>query len=72
MIVFADILNMLSERGWSQYRLVKERVFGNSTIQRMRLQESITTETIDKICELCECQPGDFMHYEPSNKGDAE
>ena len=72
MIVFADILNMLSERGWSQYRLVKERVFGNSTIQRMRLQESITTETIDKICELCECQPGDIMHYEPSNKGDAE
>lgn len=70
MIVFADILNMLSERGWSQYRLVKERVFGNSTIQRMRLQESITTETIDKICELCECQPGDFMHYESSNKGE--
>jgi len=70
MIVFADILNMLSERGWSQYRLVKERVFGNSTIQRMRLQESITTETIDKICELCECQPSDFMHYEPSNKGE--
>lgn len=70
MIVFADILNMLSERGWSQYRLVKERVFGNSTIQRMRLQESITTETIDKICELCECQPGDIMHYEPSNKGE--
>ena len=70
MIVFEDILNMLSERGWSQYRLVKERVFGNSTIQRMRLQESITTETIDKICELCECQPGDIMHYEPSNKGE--
>ena len=70
MIVFADILKLLSDHGWTQYRLVKERIFGNSTIQRIRFQASITTETIDKVCELCECQPGDIMRYEPSNEGD--
>lgn len=72
MIVYDDILKRLSESGWSVYRLIKEKKIGNSTLTRIRQQQSITTDSIDTICELCDCQPGDLMHYEPSNKGDAE
>ena len=64
MIVFSNILEMLAENGWSQYRLIKEKQFGNSTIQRIRFHKPINTDTIDKICELCDCQPADIMHYE--------
>lgn len=72
MIVFSDILGMLADKGWSQYRLIKENQFGNSTVQRLRFHKPINTDTIDKVCELCGCQPGDLMRYEPSNKGDAK
>ena len=70
MIVFSDVLKLLSDHGWSQNRLVREKVFGMSTIQRLRKRTGINTSTIDTVCKLCDCQPGDIMHYEPSNKGD--
>lgn len=63
MIIFEDILGLLSRHGWSSYRLRKERVLPESTITRLRNNEPITTVTIDKICELCDCQPGDLMRY---------
>lgn len=68
MIVFHNILDILAKRGWSTYRLIKEKQLGNGTITRLRKHQSITTETIDKICELCQCQPEDLMHYEKENK----
>lgn len=63
MIVYKDVLQKLSSAGWSAYRLVKERKMGNATIQRIRNGESVSTDTIDTICELCQCQPGDIMSH---------
>ena len=68
LIVFNDMLRKLSEAGWSAYRLQKERQISNGTISRIRAGESISTATIDKICELCNCQPGDLMQYTPKEK----
>ena len=70
MIVFSDILGMLSEHGWSTYRLRKENALSESVITRLRNQDSITTTTIDKICELCSCQPADLIRYVPGQQGE--
>lgn len=70
MIVYDGILQKLLDNGWTVYRLIKEKKIGNSTLTRIRRNASITTESIDTICELCNCQPSDIMHYEPSNKGE--
>lgn len=63
MIIFEDIMTMLLESGWTSYKLRKEKIFSESTLTRIRNQEPITTTTIEKICDLCDCQPGDLMHY---------
>ena len=68
MIVFENILKQLADHGWTTYRLVKEKVLGNSTITRLRTGDPISTETVDTICRLCDCQPGDLMHYEPDKR----
>ncbi len=68
MIVFDNILRRLADSGWSTYRLVNEQVFGNSTIARLRNGSPINTTTIDTICRLCECQPGDIMRYVPDHR----
>lgn len=70
MIVYDNILKRLLDNGWSVYRLIKEKKIGNSTLTRIRQQQSITTESINTICELCNCQPGDLMHYEPGQQGE--
>lgn len=68
MIVYKDILEQLAAHGWSTYRLVKEKQLGNGTIQRIRDRESISTETLNKICYLCGCQPGDLIGYKPDKE----
>lgn len=70
MIVFEDIMEMLSRRGWSSYRLRNEKILSESIMTRLRSKESITTNTIDKLCELLDCQPGDLMHYVPDEQGE--
>ncbi len=69
MIVFIDILRKLSDAGWSAYRLQKERKISNGTLTRIRAGLSVSTDTIGRICELCNCQPGDLMRYEREENG---
>lgn len=63
MIVFDDVLKRLSDNGWSTYRLRKEKQISNGTIDRLRAKQSVSTDTIDVICRLCHCQPGDIISY---------
>lgn len=63
MMVYQDILGKLAAAGWSSYRLQRERQIGNGTIQRIRDGKSVSTETIDKICELLGCQPNDIIRH---------
>jgi DNA-binding Xre family transcriptional regulator len=65
MIVFAPILKMLLDHGWSSYRLRQERILPEGTLSRLRSGLPITTTTIDTICRLCHCQPGDLITYRP-------
>lgn len=65
VIVYNDILKQLSESGWSTYRMAKEHLLSPSTIDRIRNDLPINTTTIDTICRLCHCQPGDILSYVP-------
>jgi len=65
MLVWANVLKLLSDHGWSSYRLQKERQISNGTIIRIRAGKHISTNTIDTICRLCNCQPGDIIKYVP-------
>ncbi len=68
MIVFHDLLSRLSAAGWSTYRLQKERQLPNSVIIRIRAGKSITTATLDTVCRLLSCQPGELISWEPDTK----
>ena len=65
MIVFADIMQLLAQHGWSSYRIRKERVISEGTMSRLRNGQPVTTETLDVICRLCQCQPGDLIRWVP-------
>ena len=68
MIVYCDILEKLAEAGWSSYRIAKEKKIGNGSLQRIRKGQSISTETLNTICSICNCQPGDLLRYEPDKQ----
>ena len=60
-----NILDMLRDKGYSTYKLRKDKIISESTLQKIRENKPMTTESIAILCELLECQPGDLMRYEP-------
>lgn len=63
MIIYKDIANRLNNAGYSTYRLRKEHLLSESTIQRIREGKGITTDTLDTLCQLLKCQPQDLIEY---------
>lgn len=57
------IEQLLQEQGKSKYWLVKKLESNYTVINRMLANEttSISFETLDKLCEVFHCQPGDLF-----------
>ena len=70
MIVYNDILGKLKESGYTTYRIKKEKILPGSVVQRLRSGKPITTDTIDVICNLLDCQPGDLISFKKDTKED--
>ena len=58
-----DILSALKERGITSYKMRKDRIMGERTIQQIRDNQLVSWDTMTKICELLQCQPGDILQY---------
>ena len=58
-----DILEELKNKGYSTYKLRKDKIIGESQIQKIRTGELASKETLNTICKLLACQPGDILEY---------
>ena len=60
-----DVLQALKENGYSSYRLRAEKLMGQRDMQQIRNGLPVSWAVVSRICELLECQPGDFLEYVP-------
>ena len=58
-----DILATLKEHGYSSTRIREEKLIGQSYLQQLRHGELVSWKTIETICKLLNCQPGDLIEY---------
>jgi len=58
-----DILAALKQKGYSSTRIREEKLIGQSYLQQLRRGELVSWKTLDTICSLLECQPGDLIEY---------
>ena len=65
MITYEKLWKRMKELGISQYRLHMEGI-SNSTLTRLRRNESVNMETIDKLCSILQCDVGDIMEFIPN------
>lgn len=68
MILYKDVFAKLREAGWTIYKLQREKILPNSVITRIQRGGTVTTATIDTICRLLDCQPGDIIEYKPDEE----
>ncbi len=58
-----DILAELKKKGYSSTRIREEKLIGQSYLQQIRHGELVSWKTLNTICALLDCQPGDIIEY---------
>ena len=58
-----DVLTALKEKGYSTYRIRKDKLFAEATLQMFRRGEIASQTTLEKLCDILDCQPGDLLIY---------
>lgn len=58
-----DVLAALKAAGYSSTRIRNEKLIGQATLQQLRHGEIVSWATINTICRLLQCQPGDIVEY---------
>lgn len=58
-----DILGALREKGYTTYKLRKEKLLAEGVIQSLRDNKPVSLDNIGRICDLLDCQPGDVLEH---------
>lgn len=66
-IKFDKAFSKMKEKGLTTYRIRKEKIISESTMQKFRHGKNVNTESIEILCKILECQPGDLMEYVPED-----
>ena len=60
-----DILSALKDKGYTQNKIRVEKLIGQSYLTQLRNKELVSWKTINTLCTLLNCQPGDILEYVP-------
>ena len=58
-----DVMAALRAHGYPTTRIREEKLIGQSYLQQIRHGELVSWKTIDTLCKLLDCQPGDLVEY---------
>lgn len=63
MIAYYKLLDMINKRNISKLELMEMAGISRETLAKLSKNESVTMQTIDKICTVLKCQPGDILEW---------
>ncbi len=58
-----DVIKLLKEKGYNTSRIRQDKIMGESMLQKLRQGQMVSWNTLDTICRLLDCQPGDIIEY---------
>ncbi len=62
MISYDKLWKYMERENVSQYKLIKSGI-GHSTLTRLKRNENVNTDTIDKLCKILRCRIEDIAEY---------
>lgn len=61
---YEKLLKLLEEKGYTSYRIRKEKVLGQATLTAIKNGTGgLDHRSIARLCQTLSCQPGDLMEY---------
>ena len=68
MIKYDRLWQTMKQRGVSQYDLYTHYNVNRSQLNRLRRNENVEINTIDKLCNILHCRGEDIMEQFPDDK----
>lgn len=72
MISYRPLWATMKSRGVSQYKLIKDYHFSTGQLDRLRKNESVSTHTLDILCQILDCKIEDVAVYLEEETSDIE
>ena len=67
MITYDRLWRTMKQRGVSQYDLYTHYNVNRSQLNRLRHNENVEINTIDKLCNILQCRVEDIMEHFPDD-----
>lgn len=67
MIDYTPLWQTMKEKGISQYYLIQHGIAGK-TIYNIKRNCHISTATLEKLCNLLDCEPNDIIKFISDNQ----
>ena len=65
MISYNPLWKTMKERGATTYTLQVKGQISSSTIRRLKAGDSVSTNTLDALCKILQCDLADIVLYLP-------
>lgn len=63
MIVYDNLWETMRKKQVSKYKLINTYNVSSSQIYRLKRNENVNTYTINRLCEILDCNVTDIMSY---------
>ena len=63
MIIYNKLWDTMKKKEISTYRLRELHGFNTKTIAKLRQNGTVTTKTLDKLCDILNCELSDIAEY---------
>lgn len=68
MISYAPLWETMRRKKATTYTLQVKGEISSSTVRRLKANESVSTNTLDALCKILECEIGDIIEFLPDEK----
>ncbi len=58
-----NVLQALKDAGYNTSKIRKEKIMGEAMLQKLREGQMVSWATLETICAILDCQPGDLIEY---------
>ncbi len=65
MISYDPLWKTMKERGATTYTLQVKGQISSSTLRRLKAGDSVSTNTLDALCKILQCDLSDIVLYLP-------
>ena len=62
MIVYNRLWDTMALKGVTQYKLITNGI-SHSTLSRLKKNQTVNTDTLDKLCIILKCNVEDIVEY---------